>query len=203
MWVAPFNGGWRWTGIRSRLPRGDDFWRAGGQLSWCPALAFISGAQNFGERLPCWLRTAVAGLHRGVWLSGRKPCLWPAAFDSRHRVRVLLPVRCCSRKSSSPVWLLRCWPCWGSACSFTCRSGMFYWNTGCCRLRLNGQVIVVQRQFPANAIQRGDWIAYKLGSEQRWMAAKERVSASGPAWDWVRCWRWPGTGWNFRRMPSP
>ncbi len=31
--------------------------------------------------------------------------------------------------------------------------------------RLNhGRVFVVQRQFPAAAIQRGDWIAYKLGS---------------------------------------
>jgi hypothetical protein len=31
-------------------------------------------------------------------------------------------------------------------------------------LRVNGRVFVVQRQFPAAAIQRGDWIAYKLGS---------------------------------------
>ncbi len=31
-------------------------------------------------------------------------------------------------------------------------------------LRLNGHVYVAQRQFPAAAIQRGDWIAYKLGS---------------------------------------
>jgi hypothetical protein len=30
-------------------------------------------------------------------------------------------------------------------------------------LRLNGHVFVAQRQFPAAAIQRGDWIAYKLG----------------------------------------
>jgi hypothetical protein len=30
-------------------------------------------------------------------------------------------------------------------------------------LRFNGQVIVVQRQFPAAAIQRGDWVAYQLG----------------------------------------
>ncbi len=30
-------------------------------------------------------------------------------------------------------------------------------------LRLKGQVFVVQRQFPAAAIQRGDWIAYRIG----------------------------------------
>ena len=30
-------------------------------------------------------------------------------------------------------------------------------------LRVNGRVYVVQRQFPVAAIQRGDWIAYKLG----------------------------------------
>jgi hypothetical protein len=32
-------------------------------------------------------------------------------------------------------------------------------------LRANGQVYVVQRQFPVAAIQRGDWIAYKLGND--------------------------------------
>jgi hypothetical protein len=38
-------------------------------------------------------------------------------------------------------------------------------------LRLNGQVIVVQRQFPVAAIQRGDWVAYKLGNgSSRWVA---------------------------------
>ena len=30
-------------------------------------------------------------------------------------------------------------------------------------VRANGHVFVVQRQFPVAAIQRGDWIAYKLG----------------------------------------
>jgi len=29
----------------------------------------------------------------------------------------------------------------------------------------NGHVFVVQRQFPAAAIQRGDWVAYKLGAD--------------------------------------
>jgi hypothetical protein len=31
-------------------------------------------------------------------------------------------------------------------------------------LRVNGHVFVVQRQFPVGAIQRGDWIAYKVGN---------------------------------------
>jgi len=35
-------------------------------------------------------------------------------------------------------------------------------------LRLNGQVMVVQRQFPAEAIQRGDWIAYRLHGNEEW-----------------------------------
>jgi hypothetical protein len=36
-------------------------------------------------------------------------------------------------------------------------------------LRLDGRVYVVQRQFPAAAIRRGDWIAYKLaGSSGYW-----------------------------------
>jgi hypothetical protein len=30
-------------------------------------------------------------------------------------------------------------------------------------LRLNDQVVVVERQFPTNAIQRGDWVAYRFG----------------------------------------
>jgi hypothetical protein len=32
-------------------------------------------------------------------------------------------------------------------------------------LRFNGQVVVVQRRFPPGAIQRGDWIVYKLGND--------------------------------------
>jgi hypothetical protein len=40
-------------------------------------------------------------------------------------------------------------------------------------LRLNGRVVVVQRQFPASAIQHGDWIAYRL-------------SGSGGGGIWVR-----------------
>lgn len=40
-------------------------------------------------------------------------------------------------------------------------------------LRLNGRVVVVQRQFPASAIQHGDWIAYRL-------------SESGGGGIWVR-----------------
>jgi len=32
-------------------------------------------------------------------------------------------------------------------------------------LSINGQVFVVQRQFPVAAIQRGDWIAYRLGDD--------------------------------------
>ena len=35
-------------------------------------------------------------------------------------------------------------------------------------VRLNGQVMVVQRQFPAEAIQRGDWIAYRLHGSEEW-----------------------------------
>ncbi len=35
-------------------------------------------------------------------------------------------------------------------------------------LRLNGRLYVVQRQFPAAAVRRGDWIAYKLGSDSSW-----------------------------------
>ncbi|HTY86879.1 MAG TPA: hypothetical protein VMB80_05385 [Candidatus Acidoferrum sp.] len=31
-------------------------------------------------------------------------------------------------------------------------------------LRLQGRVFVVQRRFPAEAVQRGDWIAYRLGN---------------------------------------
>jgi len=38
-------------------------------------------------------------------------------------------------------------------------------------LRLNGRVYVVQRHFPAAAIRRGDWIAYKLDSgNDSWQA---------------------------------
>lgn len=36
-------------------------------------------------------------------------------------------------------------------------------------LRFNGHVYVVQRQFPAAAVQRGDWVAYKLaGDDNSW-----------------------------------
>ncbi|HXR04600.1 MAG TPA: hypothetical protein VN836_07815 [Verrucomicrobiae bacterium] len=35
-------------------------------------------------------------------------------------------------------------------------------------LRLNGHVMVVQRQFPAAAIQRGDWVAYRLHGNEEW-----------------------------------
>ena len=50
-------------------------------------------------------------------------------------------------------------------------------------LRLaNGRVFVAQRQFPAAAIQRGDWIAYKLGNdssgwESGWAHGSVRVRA--------------------------
>lgn len=35
-------------------------------------------------------------------------------------------------------------------------------------LRINGQVVVVQRQFSADAIRRGDWIAYRLPGGGGW-----------------------------------
>jgi len=41
-------------------------------------------------------------------------------------------------------------------------------------LRLNGRVFVVQRQFPVEAVQRGDWIAYKLGGgDSAWEGGRE------------------------------
>jgi hypothetical protein len=53
-------------------------------------------------------------------------------------------------------------------------------------LRVNGHVFVVQRQFPVGAIQRGDWIAYKLGSgssgwESGWAHGAVHVQ-SGMGW---------------------
>jgi len=49
-------------------------------------------------------------------------------------------------------------------------------------LRVHGQVFVAQRQFPVAAIQRGDWIAYKLGSgssgwESGWAHGSVRVQS--------------------------
>ena len=35
-------------------------------------------------------------------------------------------------------------------------------------LRLDGHVMVVQRQFPTAAIQRGDWVAYRLHGNEAW-----------------------------------
>jgi len=42
-------------------------------------------------------------------------------------------------------------------------------------LRINGRVMVVQRQFSANAIQRGDWIAYRLSENGGWGEGGIRV----------------------------
>jgi hypothetical protein len=46
-------------------------------------------------------------------------------------------------------------------------------------LRINGHVIVVQRQFSAGAIQTGDWIAYKLEGNGMWGEAIRIRSGMG------------------------